>query len=213
MKSAAIVVSAGTGVRFGGFKQLELIGDRRVVDISLSIARKSVDYVVCVKVPGADFGDLEADVVTDGGATRSDSVRAGLEKVPEGYELVLVHDAARPLASAALYERVLARLEEGAQAVIPVLGITDTVKEIVGNQVIATLDRSKLFRVQTPQGFQRAVLERAYQTRAAATDDSQLVEQLGVSVEAVLGEENNFKITTIADLERVKELLSRDGIY
>lgn len=211
MRSAAVVVSAGSGVRFGGPKQLELIGDQRVVDLSLSIARKCVDFVICVKLPGTDFGELEADVVVDGGATRSDSVRAGLAELPREIKWVLVHDAARPLASVDLYGRVLGRLEDGAPAVIPVLAIVDTVKEVVGNKVVATLDRSRLFRVQTPQGFQKSVIELAYQSRTDVTDDSQLVEQMGVTVEAILGEEDNFKITTLADLERVKELVRGRG--
>jgi 2-C-methyl-D-erythritol 4-phosphate cytidylyltransferase len=123
-----------------------------------------------------------------------------------------VHDAARPLASIGLFERILGRLEDGAAAVIPVIGITDTVKEIVGNKVAATLDRSTLFRVQTPQGFQRPILELAYENPTDATDDSQLVEQIGVAVEAIMGDENNFKITTTADLERVRELVGDRGI-
>lgn len=211
IKSAAIVVSAGKGVRFGGLKQLELIGDRRVIDITLAIARKCVDYVICVTVPGTDFGELDADVVVDGGETRSDSVRAGLAVVPSDVKWILVHDAARPLASIGLFERILGRLEDGAPAVIPVIGITDTVKEVVGNKVVATLDRSTLFRVQTPQGFQKPILQLAYESLVDATDDSQLVEQIGVAVEAILGDENNFKITTSSDLERVRELVRDRG--
>ncbi|TAN31325.1 MAG: 2-C-methyl-D-erythritol 4-phosphate cytidylyltransferase [Actinomycetota bacterium] len=213
IRSAAIVVSAGKGVRFGGLKQLAPIGDRRVVDISLSIANKCVDFVICVKVPGMDFGGLEADLVVEGGATRSESVRAGIAMLPSEVKWVLVHDAARPLASIGLYERILSRLEDGAPAVVPVLGITDTVKEVVGNKVVSTLDRSRLFRVQTPQGFQRSVLELAYQAHVNANDDSQLVEEIGVSVEAILGDENNFKITTSADLERAKDLVRDRGIF
>ncbi|NNN11523.1 MAG: 2-C-methyl-D-erythritol 4-phosphate cytidylyltransferase [Acidimicrobiaceae bacterium] len=213
IRSAAIVVSAGIGIRFGGLKQLAVIGDRRVVDVSISIARKCVDYVVCVKVPDVDFGELEADLVVEGGATRTESVRAGLAKLPNDIKWVLVHDAARPLASAGLYERVLGRLEDGAPAVVPVLGIADTVKEVVGNKVVSTLDRSRLFRVQTPQGFQRSILELAYQSHTDATDDSQMVEQIGVAVEAILGDESNFKITTSADLERARNMVRDRGIF
>lgn len=212
-KSAAIMVSAGSGVRFGGLKQLEILGGSRVVDLALSTARKCVDYVVCVKLPGADFGEIDADAVVDGGRTRADSVRAGLAAIPKAVEWILVHDAARPLASAALYERVLGRLEEGVPAVIPVLGISDTVKEVVGNKVVDTVDRSRLFRVQTPQGFQRSVLELAHQTGLDATDDSQLVERLGLPVEAIPGDEENFKITTRSDLERARALAVGRGVF
>lgn len=206
-KSAAIVVSAGTGVRFGGLKQLGSLGGRRVIDISLSVANKAVDFVVCVKVPGIDFGDLEADVVVDGGSTRSESVRAGLEAIPKDVQYVLVHDAARPLASFALYGRVLECLGNGAQAVIPVIAITDTVKEIVGNKVFSTLDRSRLFRAQTPQGFQRSVLELAHSSGLDVSDDSQLVESMGIAVEAIVGSKYNFKITEGQDLVRAENLL------
>lgn len=206
-KSAAIVVSAGTGVRFGGLKQLGSLGGRRVIDVSLSVANKAVDFVVCVKVPDVDFGDLEANVVVNGGSTRSESVRAGLSVLPGDVQHVLVHDAARPLASGELYGRVLESLNNGAQAVVPVIAITDTVKEVIGNKVSSTLDRSRLFRVQTPQGFQRSVLELAHSFGFEANDDSQLVENMGITVEAIVGSRYNFKITEGPDLVRAENFL------
>lgn len=213
LSTAAIVVAAGKGERFGGYKQLMPLGSRRVLDASLSVASSAVDVVICVKPPGMDCGELEADVIVDGGATRSESVRAGLRELPSKVTIVLVHDAARPLASADLYHRIIDRLLNGAEAVIPVVSMTDTVKEVIGNKVASTLDRSRLFRVQTPQGFQRKVLELAHESQFEATDDSQLVEQIGISVEAIIGEESNFKITTARDLEFIRELAGGgDGI-
>lgn len=207
IKVAAIIVAAGTGTRFGGLKQLELLEGRRIVDISLTTARAFVDYVICVKTPGVDFGSLDADMVIDGGETRSGSVRMGLEALPEDVEFVLVHDAARPLASGNLYLEVLSKLEQGSRAVVPVVAVSDTVKEVEHGRVIRTPDRSRLFLTQTPQGFSKVVLVEAHRAGLDGTDDAQLAELIGVPVDVVPGETGNFKITTMEDLERASYLL------
>lgn len=202
-KSAAIVVAAGTGLRFGGLKQLEFIDNRRVIDISLDTASKCVDFVVCVVTPDADFGVLAADVIATGGSSRSESVRRGLSAVPEDYELVVVHDAVRPMASAEIYRAILAKLASGSKAVVPVVGVVDTIKRIEGDKVISTLDRSELVSTQTPQGFWRSVLAQAHASGLDATDDAYLVELLGIPVDVISGEVTNFKITTKEDFDRV----------
>lgn len=207
IKVAAIIVAAGTGTRFGGLKQLELIEGRRIVDMSLATARAHADYVVCVKTPGVDFGSLEADMVVDGGNTRSASVRIGLNALPEEVDFVLVHDAARPLASGNLYLDILSKLEQGSRAVVPVLAVSDTVKEVEDDQVVRTVDRSKLYLTQTPQGFSKLVLVEAHSAGLDATDDAQLAEMVGVPVDVVAGETSNFKITTMEDLDRATYLL------
>lgn len=202
-KSAAIVVAAGTGLRFGGLKQLELVDDRRVIDISLDTAAKCVDFVVCVVTPGADFGALTADAIVSGGSSRSESVRCGLAVVPDDCELVLVHDAVRPMASAEIYHALLAKLSNGSQAVVPAVGVADTIKRIEGDKVVLTLDRSELVSTQTPQGFWKSVLVQAYASGLDATDDAHLVELLGIPVDVIDGEVTNFKITTREDFDRV----------
>jgi 2-C-methyl-D-erythritol 4-phosphate cytidylyltransferase len=207
IKVAAIIVAAGTGTRFGGLKQLELLEGRRIVDISLSIARPFVDYVVCVKTPTVDFGSLEADMVVDGGDTRSGSVRIGLEALPEDVDFVLVHDAARPLASGNLYLEILSKLEHGSTAVVPVVAVSDTIKEVEDGRVVRTADRSRLFLTQTPQGFSKLVLVEAHRSGLDATDDAQLAEMIGVPVDVIPGETSNFKITTMEDLDRASHLL------
>ena len=207
IKVAAIIVAAGTGTRFGGLKQLEFLEGRRIVDISLTTARAFVDYVICVKTPGVDFGSLDADMVIDGGETRSGSVRMGIEALPEDVEFVLVHDAARPLASGNLYLEVLSKLEQGSRAVVPVVAVSDTVKEVEHGRVIRTPDRSRLFLTQTPQGFSKVVLVEAHRAGLDGTDDAQLAELIGVPVDVVPGETGNFKITTMEDLERASYLL------
>src|SRR4051812_42659911 len=118
-------------------------------------------------------------IVTAGGNTRQESVRLGLAALPAMVEHVLVHDAARALAPPALFGSVIAALRAGADAVVPVLPLTDTVKRVADDHVIGTVDRTELCAVQTPQGFSRSVLEQAHRQAAGiATDDAALVERL-----------------------------------
>ena len=144
-----------------------------------------------------------------GGARRQDSVRLGLEALGAGAELVLVHDAARPFASAALARRVLGALERGAPAAIPGLPVTDTIKRVdADDKIVETVERAALRAVQTPQGFALAPLLAAH-ARAQAegwevTDDAALMERAGFGVVVVEGEEANVKITTPADLELLR---------
>ncbi len=203
-----VVVAAGSGRRFGAAKQYESLGGRRVLDWALDAARalvRSVDDGIVLVVPPERAGDVEmgVDTVVAGGATRSASVRAGLAAVPENASVVVVHDAARPLASPALFASVVSTLaEEGADAVVPGIPVTDTVKRVVGGAVVETLSRAELVAVQTPQAFRADVLRRAHAAGADATDDAALVEAIGGRVRVVPGEVTNAKITTTADLLR-----------
>jgi 2-C-methyl-D-erythritol 4-phosphate cytidylyltransferase len=196
----AIVVAAGTGERFGRPKQYELLDGRRVLDHAVDACRAVADGVVLV-VPSDRAGDPEpaVDAVVAGGTTRSASVRAGLAAVPDDAELVLVHDAARPWASPALFRAVTAAVEDGA---VPGIRIADTVKRLDGDRVLETLDRAELVAVQTPQAFRADVLRKAYASGADATDDAALVEQLGGTVVVVPGEPGNRKITHREDLHQ-----------
>jgi len=140
-------------------------------------------------------------LVTAGGDERQESVRHGLAALPAGVNHVLVHDAARALAPPALFAAVIAALRAGAEAVVPVLPIADTVKRVVGDRVTGTVERGDLRAVQTPQGFDRELLVRAHaQTGPAATDDAALVERLGRTVHTVPGSEDAFKVTRPFDL-------------
>lgn len=152
-----------------------------------------------------------------GGKRRQDSVRHGLRALPRECGRVLVHDAARPFASPALILRVLDALEQGASGVVPGLAVTDTIKSVdCAEQVLTTLDRAALRAVQTPQGFDRSVLETAHEQALThewdVTDDASMVERLAEQtphaapggVVVVPGEEINMKITTPADLERLR---------
>ena len=203
----AIVVAAGAGERFGGPKQLMPLGDRRVLDYSVDAAVASCDGVVVVLAAGVsnDRADVRS---VEGGPTRSDSVRAGLAALPTDVEIVVVHDAARPLADHTLFERVVTAVRDGADGAVPGLPIADTVKEVRGDVVIATIPRDTLVTVQTPQAFRASVLRAAHASGANGTDDAAVVEAAGGRVVVVPGMVDNFKITAPADLERAAERLA-----
>jgi 2-C-methyl-D-erythritol 4-phosphate cytidylyltransferase len=197
----AIVVAAGRGSRFGGAKQFEDLEGRRVVDWAAAAARSVADGIVLV-VP-ADHVDDEAplaDVVVTGGATRSASVRAALAVVPAAADIVVVHDAARPFAAPALFEAVVAAVGQGADGAVPGVALADTIKRVAAGRVVATLDRTELVAVQTPQAFTAAALRQAHAGGDEATDDAALVEAAGGRVVVVPGDPANTKITLRSDL-------------
>jgi 2-C-methyl-D-erythritol 4-phosphate cytidylyltransferase len=204
MSVAAVVVAAGRGTRFGGAKQFALIDGETVAARSVRQARTVADLVVVVVPEGYDGDGEGADLMVTGGASRASSVRCGLALCGDA-DIVIVHDAARPLASSELFRAVVGAIENGADAVIPGLTVTDTVKRVTtkdGVTVVAeTLTREELIAVQTPQAFRRDVLERAHASGDDATDDAGLVEALGLLVVVVPGEVTNVKITHLGDLE------------
>jgi 2-C-methyl-D-erythritol 4-phosphate cytidylyltransferase len=201
-----IVVGGGTGHRFGTLKQYELLGDVRVIDRSSAVARAATDGVVLV-VP-ADDAEREGGVA--GGASRSESVRAGLAAVPADATIICVHDAARPFATPALYERVIDAVIAGADGAIPGVAVTDTIKVVADGVVVSTPDRSSLVAVQTPQAFRAHIIRRAHERGDASTDDAALVEQLGGRVVIVAGEAHNRKITHPDDLDWARRQLVHD---
>jgi 2-C-methyl-D-erythritol 4-phosphate cytidylyltransferase len=204
MPIAAVVVAAGQGTRFGGLKQFALFDGETIAARSVRASRSVADYAILVVPEGYDGSGEGADVVVAGGSTRAESVRHGLEHCLDA-EIVVVHDAARPLASSALFHAVVDTIVAGADAAIPGLALSDTVKRISveGDEtfVTATLERDELVAVQTPQAFRRELLVRAHATGADASDDAGLVEALGARVVVVPGEAHNVKITRPQDLE------------
>ncbi|MFN3256804.1 MAG: 2-C-methyl-D-erythritol 4-phosphate cytidylyltransferase [Ilumatobacter sp.] len=193
-----IVVGGGRGQRFGRLKQYELLDDRRVIDHSRATAEAFSDGVVVV-VP-ADDAEREGGVA--GGETRSDSVRAGLAAIPDDVDIICVHDAARPLASLDIYERVVDAVIDGADAAVPGIPVTDTIKIIdtAAGDVVDTPDRSTLVAVQTPQAFRADRLRAAHAAGGDATDDAGLIERTGGRVVVVPGDVDNRKITEPDDL-------------
>jgi 2-C-methyl-D-erythritol 4-phosphate cytidylyltransferase len=206
MSVAAVVVAAGQGLRFGGPKQFAQLHDGTVTARSVRAARSVASRVVLVVPLGYDGLGEGADLVVIGGTTRAASVRAGLEHCREA-DIVIVHDAARPLATPALFNAVVDAVIAGADAAVPGLAITDTVKRIArdgGSTVVrATVPRDELVMVQTPQAFKRESLERAHAAGGDATDDAALVEAQGGCVVVVPGEVDNIKITLPEDLDKV----------
>jgi 2-C-methyl-D-erythritol 4-phosphate cytidylyltransferase len=220
---AALVPAAGRGERLGlgAPKALTpLAGEPMLVHAVRTLAAGPIDLVV-VAIPPGTADDVWAALagahggaglaVVDGGTTRSESVRRAMATLPDSVEVVLVHDAARPLVPAALVEAVVAAVEGGADAVVPGLPVTDTVKAVDDDgAVVATVDRAALRSVQTPQGFRRAVLAAVYAETGApeATDDATLVERAGGRVLLIPGAPEAFKVTTAQDLLLAEALIA-----
>lgn len=223
-RTAIIVVAAGSGTRLGASAPKAFVG----VD-SRSVLRHALDGVfaaapaqVVVVAPAGWEGDAETELreaageradlgrVVTGGATRQQSVAAGLSALWGDIETVLVHDAARALTPPSQIDAVAEAVTAGV-GVIPTLPVVDTLKRVVDGTVAAAVDRSELAAAQTPQGFPRAALEAAYaaarESGVEYTDDAALFAATGRPVRHIDGSERAFKITTPADLERARHLL------
>jgi 2-C-methyl-D-erythritol 4-phosphate cytidylyltransferase len=203
-----IVVAAGSGSRFGRPKQYEELAGRPVLDWSLAAASATATgpddgVVLVVRADRASEPASGADRVVAGGTTRSSSVRAGLAAVPGDADVIVVHDGARPLAGAELFARVVEAVREDADAAVPAVEVTDTLRHRSGGAV----DRDGLVAVQTPQAFRAAVLRRAHAAAPEATDDASLVEAAGGKVVVVDGSLANLKITRPIDLAIAEALL------
>jgi 2-C-methyl-D-erythritol 4-phosphate cytidylyltransferase len=218
---AVLVPAAGSGSRLGpgAPKALrELAGVPLLVHaVRRLAAAPCVGCVVVAAPPGQAepvrqllIPHLPEITVVDGGPTRQESVANALAAAPGEYRIVLVHDAARALAPADLVERVAAAVRAGHDAVIPVLPLVDTIKQVDGfDAVVGTVDRSVLRAVQTPQGFRRSVLEAAHRAAVdSLTDDAGLAEKLGVRVHCVPGDEAALKITRPFDLAVAERILA-----
>lgn len=220
-----IVVAGGSGARFGGPKQYALIDGRRMIDMSIDVARIASDGVVVV-LPAMDVDGAAAAaehagstfdglIVVAGGSSRSESVRAGLAVVPPDATVVCIHDAARPFASAGLFSAVISAVSvselsgaelsvselSGADGAVPGVPVTDTIKVVdADGGVVSTPDRATLVAVQTPQAFRAASLRSAHAGGGDGTDDAALVERMGGRVVVVKGAVVNRKITDADDL-------------
>ena len=220
-RATAVIAAAGSGVRLGagGPKALVELAGRSLIEWSLDacVAAEEVAAVV-VAAPPAMVGDFEAALgscplplqVVAGGETRSGSVAAALASVES--EISVVHDAARPLATAALFDAVVRELGAAPErdCVLAATPVTDTVKEVEGREVVRTLDRSRLWAAQTPQAFRTEALRRALAAGPLthATDDAMLVEALGGRVAVHEGPPQNIKVTAQADLRTAALLLA-----
>ncbi|MBQ0903553.1 2-C-methyl-D-erythritol 4-phosphate cytidylyltransferase [Micromonospora sp. U21] len=220
---AVLVPAAGAGVRLGPGrpKALRLLaGEPLLVHAVRRLAAAPSVHTIVVAAPAAEVAavrELLAPVapvtVVPGGAERQASVAAALAAVPAGPAIILVHDAARALTPPELVESVAAAVRDGRDAVIPVLPVVDTIKEVGADEVVlGTVDRSALRAVQTPQGFRRSVLTAAHAAAGdSLTDDAGLVEKQGVTVSCVPGSEYALKITRPFDLALAEHLLAGAG--
>jgi 2-C-methyl-D-erythritol 4-phosphate cytidylyltransferase len=213
----AIVVAGGSGSRFGGStpKQFLDLGGLRVIDWALAAAGTACDGVVAV-LPVDWLGAIlpPGIAAVAGGSSRSESVRAGLAAVPVEASVIVVHDAARPMADPALFERVVAAVRQGADGAVPGVAVPDTIKRVdpSGGEVLETLERAELRAIQTPQAFRADVLRRAHAGWGEATDDAALVEAAGGRVVVVEGDSGNLKVTGPDDLARAEDLLVRRSL-
>ena len=221
-----VIVAGGSGTRAGGgeLKQFRWVAGKPMLlhSVQTFMARADVGTVVVV-LPSQYAGDpppwlFQCDVdrllVSLGGRTRSESVANGLDDLPDEAEIVLVHDAARPLVGAATIDRVVSAVRAGRSA-IAALPVVDTLKHVdEDGRIVSTVPRDNLWRAQTPQGFPRRVLvdahRRAKADRIDATDDAALLERLGIAVEVVQGSERALKVTDVADFARVDALFASD---
>jgi 2-C-methyl-D-erythritol 4-phosphate cytidylyltransferase len=214
----AVLVAAGRGERLGDErpKAFARLGDRVLVAESLERLDASpwIDAIVVVAPPEWEeavivlaeelaAGKVAASVT--GGETRAASVRAGLAEVPDEADVILVHDAARPLVTDELIERLIQALGEGYDGAVPGVPVTDTIKRVRGGVVVETLDRAELVSVQTPQAFVGPVLQAA--AAGEGTDCASLVEANGGRIRVVEGDPRLLKITTPADLALVESWL------
>ncbi|MGW0465834.1 2-C-methyl-D-erythritol 4-phosphate cytidylyltransferase [Streptomyces sp. NPDC003027] len=238
VRTAVVIPAAGRGVRLGpgAPKALRALNGTPMLihAVRAMAASRAVSLVVVVAPPDGAVGAAEVKnlldthalpertdyLVVPGGETRQESVRLGLEALPEGITTVLVHDAARPLVPVDTVDAVIEAVRDGAVAVVPALPLADTVKEVEpaehkgeAEKVVATPERSRLRAVQTPQGFDHDTLVNAHATVAlagdGATDDAGMVERLGAPVVVVPGHEEAFKVTRPLDLVLAEAVLAR----
>ena len=220
MRVWAVLVAAGRGERLGEDrpKAFVRLGDLPMLAEPLRRLDESewIDAVVVVAPPeweepaillAEEIGASKVTACVTGGATRTDSVRAGVAEVPTDAAVILVHDAARPVLPEEVIGRVVEALGDGFDGAVPALPVSDTVKRVDGDSVRETLDRSELVTVQTPQAFVARVFRACVESTETATDCASLVEQSGGRVRIVKGDERLLKVTTRADLERISAWL------
>jgi len=219
-----VIVAGGASTRTGGteLKQFRWVCGKPMLLHSLQtfMARPDVVSVVCVlpreyvadPPPWIFQCDVDRLLLSVGGRTRTESARNGLEDLPDEASIALIHDAARPLVDDAMISRVVSIVRQG-ECAIPALPVVDTIKESdTSGGVARTVDRTHLWRAQTPQGFPREIIERAHREARSAgvngTDDAELCERIGVPVRLVPGSESAMKVTDDGDFQRMEALFA-----
>ncbi len=208
--TAAIITAAGSGSRMGAPKQfLELRPGQRVIDRTILTCRSVVPWVGVI-VPAGQCGEPwvgpPVDAIVDGSDSRYSSLRAGMAVVPPEVEVLVVHSASHPLATAGLIQRLIAEVEDGADGAVPHLAAVDVIKRRNPDRTLTTVGRERLGTAQAPMAWSRAALDRALASVDAALEESAAVEAIGGRVVAVDGELTNIHITDPASLAMARIL-------
>lgn len=209
----AIVLAAGSGDRFGSRKQFVSAQGRRLVDLAVERALAACDHVVLVLPPGEQWTGEPVDRIAQGGVDRRSSVGSGLAVIPDTSGIVVVHQAANPLASVETFEELITTIESGAPAAFPGLRPADLVRTVEGEVAGAVVGRDELVLVQTPAAFRIEVLREAHAVGVESVEDTALVSALGYEVRIVPGDPRNIHVATPEDLELVAALLRSGPEY
>jgi 2-C-methyl-D-erythritol 4-phosphate cytidylyltransferase len=197
----AIVLAGGQARRFGaGPKQFAHVGGVRMVDRTVAAARRTCDGVVLVLPPGREWDGAPVDAVAEGGDHQSESLRAGLARVPAAAGVIVVCDPAHPLAADGLFTAVVGAVRAGADGAVPVLSIPEVVQRVHEGRVTATVPKHDLVLTQSPQAFRASVLRAAHADRPRPVENSGLLVALGHRVDTVPGDPANLHVTTPAEL-------------
>lgn len=211
MTVAALILAAGSGTRLGRPKQfLPLAGDERLVDRAVSSVRPVADWIAVVLPPGCTWDGATVDASCGGGESRHSSLRAGLALVPAEVDVVLVHSASHPLATADLARRLVEAVIGGADGAVPFLDAVDVVKRRDGKGELTTVGREGLGSAQCPMAFERTMLDRAFAAERSGTEESQLVEAIGGRIVAVGGEVGNVHVVDEPSLAVARALAAAD---
>jgi len=204
---SAIILAAGSGNRFGERKQFAVVRGRRLVDRVVETAASVCNDVVVVLPAGVEWDGVPVAAAVVGGRSRSASVRRALAALPADAGIIVVHDPAHPLVTAALMEAVIDAVRHGADAALPAVPLTEPLKQIEGTRVVRTVPRDGVMVVQSPHAFRAEVLRNAHASGAEAVEDTMLVEALAGNIVVVPGDPRNIHVTTREELAIVTRLL------
>ena len=207
MRSCCILLAGGSGARFGAPKQFEVVAGRRLVDRAADVASEACDDVVVVLPAGAPWSGPPDAALVEGGTSRAGSVRSGLTAVPAGTDVIVIHDAAHPLASPVLYQAVIEAVTAGATAASPFLPVAEVLVRRDGDDAVATIPKDGVGLSQTPHAFRADVLRALHADEPETTDEVSLLLARGARVALVPGDPVNIHVTTRAELAMAARLL------
>jgi 2-C-methyl-D-erythritol 4-phosphate cytidylyltransferase len=214
-KVCGILLAGGSSTRFGALKQFERVEGSTLIELALRTTVACCDHTTLVLPADVASSAVElevADAVVVGGSSRSESVQLALQAVPDTAEIVVVHQAANPLASRALFSSVIQAVRAGAVAAVPGLPLIDVVRRVDRGRLVEDVGRDDLVTVQTPGAFRAEVLREAHASGRPAIEDTELVGGCGYPIDVVAGDPFNIHVTTLADLRLVRAILLSQGV-